>query len=112
MKTKQMLGLVALIGGFSATGGCGTVTTVLQEDRATVQSLKAKKTYCQSVPRVYSGVAYGLCALHAPPNSGSGLWLNSVPWAFIDVPLSGVLDTLVLPYTVYQQNVEGSLELR
>ncbi|MBN2979055.1 hypothetical protein BFW88_02005 [Pseudomonas fluorescens] len=92
--------------------GCGTVTTAMREDTATVQSLKAKKTYCESVPRIYSGVAYNLCVLHAPPNSGAGLSLNDVPWAFIDVPLSGVLDTLILPYTIYRQNADGSIELR
>ncbi|ONH54506.1 hypothetical protein BLL36_12600 [Pseudomonas cedrina subsp. cedrina] len=111
MKAKKMLRWLAVMGGVLALGGCGTVTTVLREDSATVHSLKAKKTYCQSVPRIYSGVAYDLCVLHGPPNSGSGVSLNDVPWAFIDVPISGVLDTLVLPYTIYQQSVNGSIEL-
>ncbi|AZE87211.1 YceK/YidQ family lipoprotein [Pseudomonas orientalis] len=92
--------------------GCGTVTTVLREDAVTVRALKADKTYCQSVPRIYSGVAYDLCVLHAPPNSGGGLAVNSVPWTFIDVPLSGVMDTLLLPYTLYRQSADGSIDLR
>ncbi|WP_426135507.1 YceK/YidQ family lipoprotein [Pseudomonas sp. PWP3-1b2] len=112
MKVTKMAGLLGLMGGFLLMGGCGTVTTVFRGDNATVQSLKAKKTYCQSVPRVYSGLAYDLCVLHAPPSSATGVSLNSVPWAFIDVPVSGVLDTLILPYTIYRQNVDGSIELR
>lgn len=112
MRAQKILGLLALLGGVLVQGGCGTVTTVLREDNATVHALKAKKTYCQSVPRIYSGVAYDLCVLHGPPNSGSGVSLNDVPWAFIDVPISGVLDTLVLPYTIYRQSVDGSIELR
>ncbi|TKK33728.1 YceK/YidQ family lipoprotein [Pseudomonas sp. CFBP13528] len=96
----------------SMTVGCGTVTTVMREDAVTVRALKADKTYCQSVPRIYSGVTYNLCVLHGPPNAGSSLAVNSVPWTFIDVPLSGVMDTLFLPYTLYRQSVDGSIEIR
>ncbi len=93
-------------------GGCGTVTTVLRDDSVTLRELRAAKTYCQSVPRVYSGVAYDLCVLHAPPRSAGGLSLNDVPWPYLDVAVSGVMDTLILPYTIYRQSADGSLELR
>ncbi|MBF6028095.1 YceK/YidQ family lipoprotein [Pseudomonas sp. P115] len=109
---SRIAGSLALLGVSLIVAGCGTVTTVLREDSVTVQSLKAKKTYCQSVPRVYSGVSYDLCVLHAPPNSGSGMSLNDVPWPYLDVAVSSVLDTLLLPYTIYRQNADGSLELR
>ena len=109
---SRIAGSLALLGVSLIVAGCGTVTTVLREDSVTVQSLKAKKTYCQSVPRVYSGVSYDLCVLHAPPNSGSGMSLNDVPWPYLDVAVSGVLDTLLLPYTIYRQNADGSLLLR
>ena len=109
---SRIAGSLALLGVSLIVAGCGTLTTVLREDSVTVQSLKAKKTYCQSVPRVYSGVSYDLCVLHAPPNSGSGMSLNDVPWPYLDVAVSGVLDTLLLPYTIYRQNADGSLELR
>ena len=104
--------LLVLVGMTLIMGGCGTVTTVFRGDDVTVRELKGKKTYCQSVPRVYSGVSYDLCVLHAPPNSGSGMSLNDVPWPYLDVAVSGVLDTLLLPYTIYRQNADGSLELR
>ncbi|AZE58920.1 MULTISPECIES: YceK/YidQ family lipoprotein [Pseudomonas] len=102
----------ALVGSLLLLAGCGTVTTVLRDDGVAIRELKAKKTYCQTVPRVYSGVAYDLCVLHAPPNSAGGLALDGIPWAFIDVPISAVLDTLALPYTLYRQNADGSLELQ
>ncbi len=104
--------LLVLAWSASMMVGCGTVTTVMREDAATVRALKADKTYCQSVPRIYSGVTYNLCVLHGPPSTGSSLALNSVPWTFIDVPLSGVMDTLLLPYTVYRQSTDGSIDLR
>lgn len=112
MKTKTFPLLPAVLGLLLAVSGCGTATTVLRADNVTVQDLKAKKTYCAAVPRVYSGLAYDFCALHAPPSSGNDFLLNGIPWVFLDVPLSGVLDTLVLPYTLYRQSADGSIELR
>ncbi|AZE52655.1 hypothetical protein C4K03_0469 [Pseudomonas synxantha] len=104
--------LLVLLGLALLMGGCGTVTTVFRGDDVIVRDLKGKKTYCQSVSRIYSGVAYDLCVLHGPPNSAGELSLNGIPWAILDVPVSGVLDTLILPYTLYRQNADGSLELR
>ncbi|AZF08715.1 hypothetical protein C4J93_0487 [Pseudomonas sp. R2-37-08W] len=104
--------LSVLLGISLLLGGCGTATTVLRGDDVTVRELRGKKTYCQSVSRIYSGVAYDLCVLHGPPSSAGGLSLNGIPWAILDVPLSGVLDTFVLPYTLYRQNADGNLELR
>jgi len=31
---------------------------------------------------------------------------------FVDLVLSGVLDTVVLPYTVYEQINEGSIDIK
>ena len=104
--------LMALLGITSVMAGCGTVNTAIRGDSVAVRELKAKKTYCQSVPRVYSGVSYDLCVLHAPPRSAGGLSLNDVPWPYLDVAVSGVMDTLILPYTIYRQSADGSLELR
>lgn len=107
-----ILRLLVLLGTSLLMGGCGTTTTVLRGDDVTVLNLKRKKTYCNSVPRVYSGVVYDLCVLHGPPNSASDLSLNGIPWGILDVPVSAVLDTLVLPYTIYRQSADGSIELR
>ena len=35
--------------------GCGTAATVLQDEADAAQGLRRQKTYCQSIPRVYSG---------------------------------------------------------
>ena len=111
MRTTSMKLLV--LGSIALTmAGCGTVTTAFREDAATVRSLKANKTYCQSVPRLYSGVTYNLCLLNGPPNSRGDVAVNNVPWTLIDIPLSGITDTLLLPYTVYRQSADGSIELQ
>ncbi|MBC3255356.1 YceK/YidQ family lipoprotein [Pseudomonas paralactis] len=107
-----VLRLLVLLGVSLAMGGCGTGTTVLRGDDVTVLELNRTKTYCKSVPRVYSGLVYDLCVLHGPPNSASGLSLNGIPWVILDAPVSAVLDTLVLPYTIYRQSADGSIELR
>ncbi|WP_285419779.1 YceK/YidQ family lipoprotein [Pseudomonas sp. efr-133-TYG-5] len=85
--------------------GCGSAVTVLQDEADVARDLRKLKTYCQSLPRVYSGVAYDFCALHAPPDP-TGILL---PFVLVDLPLSGVLDTVVLPYTIYRQVMEGNI---
>lgn len=61
-------------------------------------------SYCSQIPRVYSGFAYGYCTLNAPERYGVH---DSAPIAAADMLLSGITDTLVLPYTIYQQNELG-----
>jgi uncharacterized protein YceK len=99
---------VVVIGVLSfALSGCGTAMTVFQGDADAASSLRKQKTNCQSIPRVYSGLAYDFCALNAPPDPSGFL----VPFVLLDLPLSGVLDTLSLPYTLYRQVTEGSLKI-
>jgi uncharacterized protein YceK len=90
-----------------ALGGCGTTATVLQDDAEAAQDLRRQKTYCQSIPRVYSGLAYDFCVLNAPPDPTGFL----VPLILVDLALSGALDTVVLPYTIYRQGVDGNLSI-
>ena len=54
-----------------------------------------------TVHRVYSGVSVDMCILRTD-DSGQGGAI-----AFWDLPFSFVLDTLVLPYTIYKQVSEG-----
>lgn len=94
--------------------GCGTISSTFTDDQTARQRLKAMGTRCEAVPRVYSGIAYDFCTLHADPASGpgpAGLAINSVPVVFFDFLFSGVADTLVLPYSLYLQHRDGSLEL-
>ncbi|TVT81561.1 YceK/YidQ family lipoprotein [Pseudomonas sp. H3(2019)] len=101
------------LGAFSlALGGCGTVATVLQDDAEVARCLRKQKTYCQSIPRIYSGVAYDFCVLNGPPNSMVGVTMSGVPWVYFDFLVSGAFDTVVLPYTIYRQSTDGSIDIR
>jgi len=97
-----MLGACSL-----ALSGCGTVSTVLQNDEDAARGLRKQKTYCQSIPRIYSGLAYDFCVLNAPPDPTGVL----VPLVLLDLALSGALDTVALPYTVYRQGADGNLRI-
>ena len=100
--------MAVVLGAFSlALSGCGTVLTVLQGEEDAVSDLRKHKTYCQSIPRVYSGLAYDFCVLNAPPEPGGYL----ASFVVLDLTLSGVLDTVVLPYTIYRQATDGSMRI-
>ncbi|VVN10696.1 hypothetical protein PS662_03829 [Pseudomonas fluorescens] len=102
MKTAVMLGVCSI-----ALSGCGTAVTVLQTDEDAVRGLRKQKTYCQSIPRIYSGLAYDFCVLNAPPDPTGVL----VPLLLLDLALSGALDTVALPYTIYRQGVDGNIRI-
>lgn len=92
--------------------GCGTVNTVIKGDSTARHNLNQVKSPCESIPRIYSGVFYDLCALRGKP-SRTALWVGSgAELVLIDLALSGVLDTVALPYTVYGQINEGHINLR
>lgn len=105
--------------------GCGSWHMLRSDDTASTAQLSLKGTYCQSLPRVYGGVVWDMCQLYgeppangaaqgyAPPPSpsGSGRVYTAVILPFLDLPLSGIADTLALPYTLYRQNRDGSIEL-
>lgn len=58
--------------------------------------------FCKNIPRVYSGAKYDLfCSLRAD-NVGLFIFL-------LDTPLSIAVDTVALPYTIYQQIKYGSI---
>ncbi|MFS2202145.1 YceK/YidQ family lipoprotein [Pseudomonas sp. Pseusp3] len=105
MKTTVML-LAALM-----LAGCGTIQTVVRSDEAAAKSLKKQKSYCGAVPRIYSGVTYDFCFLNAPLEEGRDAQVHGPAPAIvlIDVVISGALDTLLLPYTIYRQQADGSI---
>ncbi|SDO83395.1 Protein of unknown function [Pseudomonas arsenicoxydans] len=105
MKTQAVL-LAALM-----LAGCGTVQTVMRGDEVAAKSLKERKSYCGAVPRIYSGVTYDFCILNAPLEKGRDAEVhdNAPAIVLIDVVLSGALDTLLLPYTLYRQQADGSI---
>ena len=92
--------------------GCGTVNTVIRGDSVARYDLKQARTSCEAIPRVYSGVAYDMCILRGKP-SRTALWFGSIPeLIFIDLALSGALDTVALPYTIFGQINDGSIYLQ
>ncbi|WP_448653243.1 YceK/YidQ family lipoprotein [Pseudomonas fluorescens] len=97
-----------------ALAGCGTINTVMREEGVAARELKNEKTYCQSIPRVYSGVGYNFCRLNGDPNPNGAFdsHVNFVPFVFVDALISGVLDTALLPYTIYRQSNDGSIIIR
>ncbi|OLU02344.1 YceK/YidQ family lipoprotein [Pseudomonas reinekei] len=104
----MMIKMAAASGVISlALAGCGTVSTVLQDDADAAQGLRKQKTYCQSIPRVYSGLAYDFCILNAPPDPTGIL----VPLVLLDLTLSCALDTVALPYTIYRQGMDGNIQI-
>ena len=78
--------------------GCGTILSHVEgDDYVDVGH--------QTLPRVYSGVVLDYRMLYHPQYSESN---NVEPFFFLDLPISFVLDTVILPYTGYKQIVNGS----
>ena len=79
---------------------CGTIATqFIPGETCSYAAGYQDRWGCRGIRRVYSGVAANLC------------WLPS-EWGLvtlIDLPLSLVGDTLILPLTTYQQREHGNL---
>ncbi|WP_346266748.1 YceK/YidQ family lipoprotein [Pseudomonas putida] len=91
-----------------ALSGCGTVRTVSDESKA-VDDLAKWQTNCHTITRAYSGVAYQFCNLNGPQRSGS----HWAPFPILmDMAASGIADTVILPYTGYQQYKRGNVAIR
>lgn len=111
---------------------CGSLNTLPQSDEAIAENLKSHQTRCTFLPQVYSGAAYDFCRLNAEykgnPNRGKYPEEDSgdprvsqqqrdqfgKSFAMLlaaDFALSCVIDTVVLPYTIYKQNRDGSVIL-
>jgi uncharacterized protein YceK len=91
-----------------AISGCGTIKTLNDEEGA-ADNLAKWKSNCYSIPRVYSGAAYQFCNLDGPPRSGSH-W--AAPTIAMDLAISGIADTILLPYTGYLQYQQGDIKVR
>lgn len=93
--------------------GCGTINTVVREDAVTSHHLKELNSNCESIPRVYSGASYDFCTLYGPPAPGYGRNDSSLVAHYIaDFVFSGLLDTLLLPYTIYRQTRDGNIYIK
>ncbi|GAA3919316.1 YceK/YidQ family lipoprotein [Litoribacillus peritrichatus] len=105
---KSHVGLMFLV---LLLSGCGTVNTVFRDEYVVHVNMKEVKTKCSSISRIYSGVSYDLCLLHAEPSSSPLILSAPVPFVLVDIALSGVADTVLLPYGIYKQVDAGNIEL-
>lgn len=105
-----MMRLLLFIGTIFILQGCGTVQTVFQDDYSINKNLIKNETKCKSISRVYSGVSYDFCRFHAEPELGvTGPGTNL--YLFDILFFSPVLDTILLPITIFHQINYGNLEL-
>ncbi|SFC96777.1 Protein of unknown function [Microbulbifer thermotolerans] len=91
----------------TALTACGTVSTLTKSDHQISANLKRKNSSCESIPRVYSGVSYNLCKMHSNSNSIYYAW--ELGFYLFDSVASAATDTIVLPYTIYDQSKNGNL---
>jgi uncharacterized protein YceK len=78
--------------------GCGTILSHVEGDNY-------NDLDHETLPRAYSGVVLDYRMFYHPQYSQPN---NMELFFFIDLPISLVADTLILPYTGYKQIVEGS----
>ncbi|MBD8472777.1 YceK/YidQ family lipoprotein [Pseudomonas sp. CFBP 8770] len=105
---KALIGLV--VAGLLA--GCGTINTVFRDDAVTSDNLKEAESFCGAVPRVYSGVVYDFCLLHGKePPPGRSRPGPQMGFVAVDIGISAIFDTLMLPYTLYRQHNDGGIEV-
>lgn len=107
-QTTNYLGFFAL---FFVLTGCGTFQTLTPENGKVKISYNDKRSYCQSIPRIYSGVSHNLCQMYGEPSKTSYTTAADLPVWAIDTMLCAVTDTLALPYTISRQVNEGSLKV-
>ncbi len=100
-----LCGLMILI------SGCGSITTLRESDARISQKLNDWNTQCESIPRIYSGVAYGFCVLHARPGHELAWDSSVIPYVFLDMGVSAIVDTLALPATIPAANSKGRIEI-
>lgn len=86
---------------------CGSFRTVGKTDREISSDLLSQKTYCETLPRVYSGLFYNFCCLHSNRQSVHVDWFQQ--FYLLDGVASAVVDTVLLPYTGYRQYKDGSV---
>ncbi|SCY46189.1 MULTISPECIES: YceK/YidQ family lipoprotein [unclassified Pseudomonas] len=95
----------------TSVSGCGTINTTFRDDIIASNKLARWNSHCDSVPRIYSGAVFDYCTLDAAPRQSTGFdGQPSASLIALDMGLSGLADTLVLPYTIYLQNKHGDIK--
>lgn len=92
----------------AALAGCGTFNTAPRSNAEIGSALARSNSYCSSVPRIYSGVAYNLCLLNADERSTTSNTILQYGILADTLVLSPIADTVLLPVTIMQQVHLGS----
>lgn len=92
---------------------CATVRTLDPPGNHVEISYYGKKSYCNEIPRIYSGLSNNLCLMYGEPSrtSNFGDSVNGVPLIFLDTVFSAATDTLALPYTLVTHSKKGSIKV-
>lgn len=113
------LNRLLILACLTMTTGCGSFMTLLPGSENRLQRIGfSERTYCKSIPRVYSGVSYDVCTVFIGPPAPIGTERDAerakrfFPGYMMDIALSLVVDTLVLPYTIYRQYKDGNIAIR
>lgn len=91
--------------------GCGSLRTLNESDASLRATLRHDRSYCDTLPRVYSGTRFNLCRLNSRANEGT-YNLFMLLFLVADTAPSALVDTLVLPHTLKRQRHEGDIDLR
>jgi uncharacterized protein YceK len=108
---RQTISYLSLFSLVLVLTGCGTMQTLAPEQGKVEISYNDKKSYCRSIPRVYSGVSHNLCQMYGEPSKTSYTAAGDLPVWAIDTMFCAVTDTLALPYTISRQLKDGSLKV-
>ncbi|MFT7007209.1 MAG: hypothetical protein ACJAXJ_001723 [Colwellia sp.] len=95
------------------TSSCATIKTIDPPKNHINISHYGKKSYCENIPRIYSGISYNVCLLYGEPSKSVniGSSFNNVPFVVIDTAFSAVSDTIALPYTIVMQADKGPIKV-
>jgi uncharacterized protein YceK len=90
--------------------GCGTLQTLRPAENHVEISVSGMKSSCETIPRVYSGTCFGVCKFFGDAKYKTGsIGIGGLPLFIFDIPLSFIMDTLVLPYTLIRQYQDGNI---
>lgn len=100
---------IPLLMALLTMAGCGTFHTFAPDNGRVQINYMGHKSYCTSIPRIYSGVMYDFCEIYGEPNN-EGTDTPKHLFAF-DFMCSAVLDTVILPYTIFRQINDGNIRV-
>lgn len=92
---------------------CATFKTVNPSGDHVDIAYYDKKSYCDSIPRIYSGLSHNLCLMYGEPSKkvNIGNTFSGVPYLLIDSALSAATDTLILPIRFIRKLKRARLRL-